>query len=180
MKDIDFRHDLLPLKDKLYRMAQRITLDSLEAEDVVEDTLVRVWEQREKLGEIDNLDAYCHTICRNLALDRAAKAEHKTLSLDKMREDTDEASAHEGEHLADDAHRRPDAELEYAEQLQQVHDSFNALPERQRTILHLRDIEGRSNSEIAEITGLSEGNIKVIISRARTTLRDTLSKLWGR
>jgi len=46
MKEIDFQHDLLPLKNKLYRVALRITLDSLEAEDVVEDTLVRVWERR--------------------------------------------------------------------------------------------------------------------------------------
>ena len=73
MKEIDFLNDLLPLKHKLYRLAQRITLDSLEAEDVVEDTLVRVWERRKTLTDVDNLEVYCLTICRNLALDRAER-----------------------------------------------------------------------------------------------------------
>ena len=81
MKEIDFLNDLLPLKHKLYRLAQRITLDSLEAEDVVEDTLVRVWERRKTLTEVDNLEVYCLTICRNLALDRAERkdAQHATI-----------------------------------------------------------------------------------------------------
>ena len=59
MKEIDFQNDLLPLKNKLYRLAQRITLDSLEAEDVVEDTLVRVWERRKSLTDVENLEVYC-------------------------------------------------------------------------------------------------------------------------
>ena len=53
MKEIDFRYDLLPLKNKLYRLALRITLDTAEAEDVTEDTLIRLWEKREALAEVD-------------------------------------------------------------------------------------------------------------------------------
>ena len=58
MNEIDFQHDLLPLKNKLYRVALRITLDSLEAEDVVEDTLVRVWERRKDVPHTVNLESY--------------------------------------------------------------------------------------------------------------------------
>ena len=82
MKEIDFQNDLLPLKHKLYRLAQRITLDSLEAEDVVEDTLVRVWERRKSLTDVENLEVYCLTICRNLALDRAERKDAQHAALD--------------------------------------------------------------------------------------------------
>ena len=73
MRQIDFRYDLLPLKNRLFRLALRITLDHAEAEDIVEDTLLRVWNKRDEMEEVENLEAYCLTICRNLALDRSAK-----------------------------------------------------------------------------------------------------------
>ena len=57
MKEIDFREDLLPLKNKLYRLALRITLDTAEAEDVTQDTLIRVWTKREELGALNSLEA---------------------------------------------------------------------------------------------------------------------------
>jgi RNA polymerase sigma-70 factor (ECF subfamily) len=49
MQEISFRNDILPLKDKLYRLAFRITLNSAEAEDVVQDTMIRVWNKRDHL-----------------------------------------------------------------------------------------------------------------------------------
>ena len=70
MKEISFRNDILPLKEKLFRTALRITMDSAEAEDVVQDTLIRVWNKREEWPNIISIEAYCMTICRNLALDR--------------------------------------------------------------------------------------------------------------
>ena len=88
MKEIDFQHDLLPLKNKLYRVALRITLDSLEAEDVVEDTLVRVWERRSDVPDNVHLESYCLTICRNLAIDRSEKKDAGHLSIDAASVDT--------------------------------------------------------------------------------------------
>ena len=76
MKIIDFRHELLPLKDKMFRLALRITLNRAEAEDVTQDILLRVWEQRESLGELRSLEAYVLTAVRNLALDRVAKTDN--------------------------------------------------------------------------------------------------------
>ena len=89
MKEIDFREDLLPLKNKLYRLALRITLDTAEAEDVTQDTLIRVWTKREELGALNSLEAYCLTVCRNLALDRHDKKEAQNLSLDAAYEAAD-------------------------------------------------------------------------------------------
>ena len=61
---IDFRNDILPLKNQLYRFALRITLDSAEAEDVVQETLIKVWNKRDTWDEIDNIEAFCFTVCR--------------------------------------------------------------------------------------------------------------------
>ena len=58
MKEIDFRHDLLPLKDKIFRLALRITLRADEAEDITEETLVRAWEKRGELAQVNSLEAY--------------------------------------------------------------------------------------------------------------------------
>ena len=71
MKKIDFRTDVLPLKNELYRLALRITLNPAEAEDTVQDTMIKVWNRREQWDEIESIEAFCLTICRNLALDKA-------------------------------------------------------------------------------------------------------------
>ena len=73
MKNVSFRNDILPLKNVLYRMALRITLNHEEAEDVVQETLIKVWNKRDDWQNIDNIEAFSLTICRNLALDKTKK-----------------------------------------------------------------------------------------------------------
>ena len=160
MNEIDFQHDLLPLKDKLFRVALRITLDRPEAEDVVEDTLVRVWERRKALGAIGNLETYCLTICRNLAIDRAERkvAQHLPIADDDT---IDEAP-------------RPDEQMEQQQRLQWVHEAFQRLPEKQRTALQLRDIDGHSYGEVAEVMNITEADVKVTLHRARNALKQQL------
>lgn len=165
MKEIDFQNDLLPLKHKLYRLAQRITLDSLEAEDVVEDTLVRVWERRKSLTDVENLEVYCLTICRNLALDRAERKDAQHAALDA----NFDAPA--------DTTTLPDAQLEADERLAWVRRSFEMLPEKQRTALQLRDIDGHSYQEVATAMEISESDVKVTLHRARQALKEKLSHL---
>lgn len=66
---INFQTDILPLKNQLYRLALRITLDSAEAEDIVQETLIKVWDKRDSWTDIENIEAFCYTVCRNKALD---------------------------------------------------------------------------------------------------------------
>lgn len=161
MIEIDFRRDLLPLKNKLFRVALRITLDRPEAEDVVEDVLVKVWEQRQSadVQRISNLEAYCLTMTRNLALDRSERKEAQHLSLDEI----------ETEHV--DSAPRPDQMMEAADRLQWVRELFQRLPEKQRTIMQLRDIEEHSYQEVAEIMQISESDVKVTLFRARQAFK---------
>ena len=84
MKQIDFRNDILPLKDVLYRLALRITLDSAEAEDIVQETMLKLWNRRERWDEIDSIEAFAMTICRNLALDHQKRADSQHASLDEV------------------------------------------------------------------------------------------------
>ena len=165
MKAIDFRHDLLPLKDILFRVALRITTNTAEAEDVTQETLLRVWNHRNDLHDVRSLEAYCLTICRNLALDRSRKSEAQNLSLD--------------EHAVDpaDTAYTADEQLVRSERLRWVHTLFNRLPEKQRTVLQLRDVEGKSYRETADILGISEDQVRVTLFRARQAIRQQFEKI---
>lgn len=165
MKPIDFRTDLLPLKDRIYRVALRITLNVPEAEDLTQDTLVRAWSKREELAEVGSIEAYCITVCRNLALDLIARKERATETLNEA--DTDPR----------DTALDPEERLVQDDRLQRVHQLFNQLPEMQRTALQLRDIEGLSYAEAAEALQISETLFKVTLHRARKALKTKYEKL---
>lgn len=164
MKETDFRRDLLPLKDKLFRLALRVTLNRQEAEDLTQDTLLRVWSKRGELGEVDNLEAYCVTVCRNLSLDLVARKEHGTLQLDC------------GEAETLDSTPSAQEQMERDERLGHLHRTLNALPEKMRTAVQLRDIEEMTYREAAEAMGVSEADFKVTLHRARKALREALLK----
>lgn len=169
MNEIDFRHDLLPLKNKLFRVALRITLDRPEAEDVVEDVLVKVWETRStpEMQSVANLEAYCLTMTRNLALDRSQRREAQNVSLDDIEHRTFAMERPDNAPL-------PDQLMEHDDRLRWVCELFDQLPEKQRTVLQLRDIEEHSYQEIAEIMRIGESDVKVTIFRARQALKSLI------
>ena len=91
MQEISFRNDILPLKDKLFRLALRITLDRAEAEDVVQDTMIRVWNKREEWSQFESIEAYCLVVTRNLAIDRSKKTEAQHVELTSEMEEANNA-----------------------------------------------------------------------------------------
>lgn len=161
MQEIDFRRDLLPLKDKLFRVALRITLDRPEAEDVVEDVLVKIWELRHtpEVQAVANLEAYSLTMTRNLALDRAARRDAQTVPLYDVGSDKVDSAL------------LPDQQMERDERSRWVQELILQLPEKQRTILQLRDIEEHSYQDIADIMSISESDVKVTLFRARQAFK---------
>lgn len=165
MRQIDFRQDLLPLKDKIYRVGLRITLNAQEAEDLTQDTLLRAWNKRDELLKVSNIEAFCITICRNLALDLIARKDQRNVSLEG--EQTD----------AYDLARTPEEQLEHKDKLNKVNQIFNALPERLRTAVQLRDIEGMSYAEAASVMNMSEDLFKVTLHRARKAIKTQYEKL---
>lgn len=159
MQEIRFRNDILPLKDKLYRLALRITLDSAEAEDIVQETMIRVWNKREEWIQFGSIEAYCLTIARNLAIDKSQLKEAKNVELTSETRETPDAAFNPYDRLVNE------------EQMGIIHQLVNKLPEKQRSIMLLRDVEGKSYKEISEIMALSEEQVKVNLFRARQKIR---------
>ena len=158
MQEISFRDDILPLKDKLFRLALRITFDRAEAEDVVQDTMIRVWNKREEWTQFGSIEAYCLTVAKNLAIDRSQKKEAQNVELSPEMEEESEASG-------------PYDQLINKERMSIIHRLINELPEKQRLIMQLRDIEGESYKEIAKILNLTEEQVKVNLFRARQKVK---------
>jgi RNA polymerase sigma-70 factor (ECF subfamily) len=162
---------VLPLKNRLYRLALRITLDPAEAEDAVQDTLVRVWEHRQEWEQIQSIEAYSLTICRNISLDMAGKAGHANVQLDDgLREKDGNSSVSNSQFSIEE-------KFDQQERLSLVRKLMDTLPEVQRSIMELRDIEGKSYQEIANILQLNESQVKVYLHRARTSIRQQAEKI---
>ena len=160
MKKISFQNDILPLKNELYRLAHRITLNPAEAEDVVQETMIKVWNRRDQWDEIESIEAFCLTICRNIAVDKTRKAENQNPSLD------------EGSDTADHSYSsNPEEQAMQQDRLALIRRLIDALPEKQRTVMQLRDFEGKSYKEIAGIMAISEEQVKINIFRARQTIK---------
>lgn len=160
MKEISFQNDVLPLKNKLFRLALRITLNREEAEDVVQDTLIKVWNARDRWLELDSIEAYSLTIARNLSLDRIKKMENQNDSLEEQNTER-----------LDENTSTPSERMIQKDKLDIVRNIIDELPEKQRSCLQLRDIEGKSYKEIADILCITEDQVKVNIFRARQTVK---------
>ena len=157
---LDIKRDILPLKNIMYRLALRITLNSQEAEDIVQDVIIKLWKQQSGGTHIDNLEAYTLRMVRNLALDRQRMKVNQTESIDGM--------DFSGTSSVEDS-------IEQDERISRIRQAMAQLPEKQRIAMQLRDFEGRSYKEIADIMEITEDQVKVNIFRARQTIRQLIS-----
>ena len=165
MKNISFRDDILPLKNQLFRLALRITLNRFEAEDIVQDTLIKVWNRRSDWNDIDSIEAFSLTICRNLSLDRIKKKENDNNSLEDVK----------GVELLSSSN--PQDRMIQADRVGLIKQIVDSLPEKQRSCMQLRDFEGKSYKEIATILDITEEQVKVNIFRARQAVKQRYLKL---
>ena len=165
MKNISFRDDILPLKNQLFRLALRITLNWFEAEDIVQDTLIKVWNRRSDWEDIDSIEAFSLTICRNLSLDRIKKKENDNNSLEDVKGVEPLSSSN------------PQDRMIQADRVNLIRQIVDSLPEKQRSCMQLRDFEGKSYKEIAVILDITEEQVKVNIFRARQAVKQRYLKL---
>ncbi len=151
----------------MYRLALRITLNSQEAEDVVQDVIIKVWRQSQSSTgvQIENMAAYLLRLTRNLSIDRQRMKANQTESLDAM------MSGEDGEHLVSTDAAQAERRAFVAERLSLVRKVMQGLPEKQRTAMQLRDFEGKTYKEIAAIMEITEEQVKVNIFRARQAVK---------
>ena len=156
MTESQFHKDWLSLSDTLYRIAFYMLESEAEAEDAVQETYLKLWDTRDTLDAIRNPKAYAVTLLKNLCLDRLRRARHLSFP--------EQLPEQENPHLQDD-------EMDTRMRLDKVLAAIKSLPDRQREILLLRTVEGLSYEEIAERTGMNYLTLRVLLSRARTTLK---------
>lgn len=155
---------LTPFKDKLYRYAYRILGNEMAAEDVLQEVMIKVWTKSDELALIENKEAWCMTVTRNLALDKKRRV--KVL-----------VEPVEEQYSLADNEPTPFEILRTNDVMSQIKNAIEDLPENQQQVIHLRDIEGYSYQEIVDITGFKMDQVKVYLHRARITLRAELKSL---
>ncbi len=160
----EFKIELLPLKNKLFRLAWHLTGQREEAEDVVQEVYLKVWDMRHKLARYKSREGLLMTMTRNRCLDRLRQRKNKALQLKP------EIRYRPG---GDD----PEKDHERNDLVQQVQNLMEKLPEQQKVVMHLRDVEGYGFKEIAEVTGFDGNYIRVNLSRARKKIREEIIKL---
>jgi RNA polymerase sigma-70 factor (family 1) len=160
----DFKTKVLPLSKKLLRFAVRFMKDEDEARDVVQDVFLKLWQKKEELEQIENMEAFAMRMTRNRCLDILRA--NRVVPIDA---ETDRKMKQE----SIDVH----SQIELSEAASQVKMLINRLPDLQRSVMQLRDIEQLEYEEIAELTGLQVNAIRVNLSRARKKVRDEYLKI---
>ena len=155
-----FTQRVLPIQGRLFRLARLFLRNREEAEDALQDVLLRLWSNRQQLDAYHSVEALAVQMTKNLCLDRLkAHRRHPVMdAADYQNVSASEASPHRQLELADSA-----------DQLQRL---IDALPDQQKLIIHLREVDECSFEEIEQFTGLTINNIRVILSRTRQRLRD--------
>jgi RNA polymerase sigma factor, sigma-70 family len=154
-----FEIKILPLKHKIYRLAKAMLTDTSEAEDAVQDIYLKLWSSRKELEKADNVTALILQIARNHCIDKLRV--RNRVQFNSLIDNDENLSAD----------LSPYEQAEQKDLVKNVKQLIDALPEQQRVVIHLRDVEGLEMDEITAITGMTENAIKVYLSRARQSIR---------
>ncbi len=160
----EFKTKVLPVKDRLYRIALNMLRSVVEAEDTLQDVMVKLWDKRQRLDEYRSVEALAVTITKNMCLDKLKSKKHKNqLDVQEMELDSGFVT--------------PYRKVELEDSMSVMNEVFEGLPDQQRLLITLRDIEGFSYEEISDQTGLEINNIRVGLSRARKKAREVYMKI---
>lgn len=157
MTEQEFKSLVIPFKNLLYFVAQKVLNDQHEAEDVVQETYLKAWKTRSKLADLKNLKAWLCTVTRNLAIDRS-KQINKNRSLHAQEETYTEM-------------RFSSEDEAVQKKVNKIFELLKQLPEIQATCFSLREADRLTYKEIASIVQLKESSVKVNVFRARKKLK---------
>jgi RNA polymerase sigma-70 factor (ECF subfamily) len=161
----EFAARLLPMKDKIFRFARSIVSDYAEAEDVTQDIFERLWVRRSSLDECNNLEGFVMSSVRNLCYDRLRNRRMKEGKAASIREEMPSAVS--------------ETKVELKDAAEIVETLIAKLPERQRMVIHLRDVEGCEIETICEVLEADAPTVRVILSRARKSIREEMIKIMN-
>ena len=161
MTQKDFLDKVLPFKDKVYRLAKRLLVSRDEAEDATQELYLKLWKNKESLEGYKNMEAFAMTMTKNYCLDQLKSKRASNLTL-----------VHSNYANPESLQKNIEVKDEAGLLLQLI----NELPEKQRLVIQLRDVENYDYDEIGEILEMEQTAIRVTLSRARKTLREKFIK----
>jgi len=162
MNQSEFLTLVMPFKDKVFRFAKRLLVSTEEAEDATQELYFKLWNNKEKLKDYKSIEAFAMTMTKNYCFDRlkSKQASNLTLVHSNYKE--------KGTSL--------DKQVDLNDSVSLVHQLIENLPDQQKIIIQLRDIEEYEYDEIAKMLDLQPTAIRVSLSRARKTIREQLIK----
>jgi RNA polymerase sigma factor (sigma-70 family) len=160
MNHVAFIETINPFKDKVFRLAKRLLTSTEEAEDATQEVLVKLWNKKDDLKKYSSVEALAMTMTKNYCLDQLKSKRAQNLTL-----------VHSN---YTDHDPQSDKQLEDSNSLQWVEKIISQLPEQQRILIQLRDVEQYEFEEIAKMVDMNETAIRVALSRARKKIRESM------
>ena len=164
MKQKEFLNTILPCKNTLYRLAKRLLVSNDEAEDAVQEVFLKLWKGRDKIDNYRSPEAFAITMTKNYCLDRLKSKQASNLKI-----------VHNNYKNSENIERT----IEGNEGVELVTKIMETLPEKQKMIMQLRDIEQFEFAEISQMLEINETAIRVALSRARKVVREQLIKQYN-
>lgn len=156
-----FQESIYTLKDEMYRFAKRFVTSADEAEDVTMDLMMKFWQKKEELISIDNLKSYVLRCVKNECLNRLKHHDVK-------------------QNFAQLEYGRSELyQIETNNLKEHILKFISDLPEKQKMVIHLKDVEEHDISEIAGILEMEENAVRINLMRARQKVREAINKLYA-
>lgn len=157
-----FLHIIMPFKDKVFRLAKRLLVSREEAEDATQEILLKLWKNKKQIQDYKNVEAFSMTMTKNFCLDKLKSKHAQNLKI-----------VHSN---YQDGNTSLQKQIELNDSVDWVGKIIEDLPEQQKIILQMRDVEQYEFAEISKILDMNETAIRVALSRARKSIREKLTK----
>lgn len=161
MTQSEFLNIVMPFKDKVFRLAKRLLISTEEAEDATQEVLLKLWNNKENMESYKNVEAFSMTMTKNFCFDKLKSKQAQNLKI-----------VHNN---YEDGNTSLQKQVELNDSVNWVARIIEGLPEQQRVIIQLRDIEEYDLDEIAEMLNMNNTAVRVNLSRARKTIREKLT-----
>lgn len=159
---MQFKKEVLPLRERLILYAERLLENKGDAEDIIQDVFLKLWHMRDKLDEYVSVYALSVTMTKRLCLNRLKINQREQEDLNEF--------------ILIDENLSPDIQLEQKDNVAQVMRIIDQLPDLQQATLRMKHVDGLEIDEIAALTGSSPESIRMNLSRARKKVKEIFFK----
>ena len=162
MTQVEFLKIVMPFKDKVFRLAKRLLVSREEAEDATQEILLKLWKNKTKIEEYRNVEAFSMTMTKNFCLDKLKSKQAQNLKIVHSNYEDKSVSLQK--------------QIELNDSVNWVSKIIEDLPESQKLVIQLRDIEQYDFDEIGKMLDMNNVAVRVTLSRARKAIREKLTK----